>query len=834
MPPPSDDEIRRRYGLPPGTRVVRLRPDALGRVRVDPDAFAYVEVDSSLEWAVWERPAVVAGGAVWLTAQGAFVGEGAPLVVTLKDARNRTVGRGRARVHRDRAVVEVEVDRRAAERDPDGVLCAADVEIADLGLTVVSAPLLVLPFAELRDARWGAAEARDGDVVELSCRLSGSAAGVERAGREAAEVVVLRGDEGAAGGLASAFEPVATLRAPVVDGRVSVQWRVGYGPEGKAQITTQAELDAVAERSGGAAERYRRPAWRFRVRLAGLEAESAEMGYRDHVDLAWGAGTDWPAGGAAVEVRLADGSTREETLGDDGRLRLDDVPPGPVEALFGPDPRVWELPELGAELSATDPLPDPPPFDLSPEPAVLFASVGFDPALLAESVGFGLGDDDEGWIEWLWGTLIGDFNEDAGYDQIIANIGASFIPGVGQVMDVRDVVAALYLLAKDRGWEDPFKWLGLFATLVGIVPFFGDVLKGMFRIALRSMRRGADEAVGLAAEALEAAFAKAKRVMEEFDLDHLDRFDSAAHLVQSIRIDQLVSTARTGVAGVTGRVSYLFTWFAGVVESPFFRGSTWAIEWLIGALSRARAFAGQAFRLDASRVPAIPENTARLGTMLRNVARRIEALQMEANERIGRGLTELYDKLREIVGLPPRPRGTGVTGRVVRPQRALRDGEEVGVRELRSPRPNSRYEVNGYTYETDELGRVKKVEGQLVLETAPRNNYQQGKVGRSGIRQPDGSYDRTLSDDGGHLVGSRFLGSGEPINMVPMNAEINQRGAWRRMEDEWAEALREGREVRVEITPRYTTPGGRPDRFDVVQWINGRRQTLSIRNTPGG
>ena len=667
--PPSDDEVRRRYGLPPGTRVVRSRGAVGERVRLTPDSFTLRTVESELAGAGWERLAVVAGAAVRLSVQGVAVGEGSPVRVTLRDARNRVVGRGAGVMHRDRAVVSVEVDRKTAERDVGGALCAADVELTELGLEVVSAPLLVLPYAALDRAAWGQAEARDGDAVALSCRLTGSAAGVERLEGQTAEVEVLRGEEGGAGDGAAAalFEPVVTLRVPVADGRVEATWRVGYDAEGKAQIATQAELDAAAERSGGAAGTYRRPAWRFRVRLAGLVAESPEMGYRDHVDLAWDADTDRPAGGAAVEVRLADGSTREETLGDDGRLRLADVPPGPVEALFGPDPRVWELPELGAALPAPDPLPDPPPFDGPPEAPVRLASAS--PFLLLAGIPVpDSGDEgDEGWVEWLWGTIIGDFNEDAGYDQIVANIGASFIPGVGQVMDVRDIFAALYLLAKDRGWEDDLKWLGLFATLVGIIPFFGDVLKGMFRITLRSMRRGAGEAAGLAARALDDAFAKAKRVMEELDLHHLDGFTSAAHLVRSLNIDVIVAAARRGVDDVAGRASYLFNWFADVVASPFFRGGAWALEWLFEALSSVKAFADQAFRLDMSKVPASVKKPAQLAAMLRGTARSIEKIRVGANARIGRELNKLYDKLLEIVGEPPRPRGAGTSGGVVQP-----------------------------------------------------------------------------------------------------------------------------------------------------------------------
>ena len=333
VPPPTDDEIRRRYGLPPGTRVVRSRGPVGEPVRVTPDAFHYREVESELHGGTWDRPVVVAGTTVHLTAQGVAVGEGSPVAVTLKDARNRTAGRGGGPMHRDRAVVAVEVDRRAAERDRDGALCAADVELPELGLKVISAPLLVLPYATLDRAAWGQVEARDGDAVALSCRVTGLAAGVERLEGRTAEVEVLRGGEGGADGGGAAgvlFEPVATLRVPVTDGCVEAVWRVGYDAEGKAQIATQAELDEAAARSGGAAGTYRRPAWRFRVRLAGLEAESGDLGYRDWVALELVDPGGTPVPDEPYVVHLPDGTTREGTLATDGRAREDDVPPGPV------------------------------------------------------------------------------------------------------------------------------------------------------------------------------------------------------------------------------------------------------------------------------------------------------------------------------------------------------------------------------------------------------------------------------------------------------------------------------------------------------------------------
>lgn len=48
-------------------------------------------------------------------------------------------------------------------------------------------------------------------------------------------------------------------------------------------------------------------------------------------------------------------------------------------------------------------------------------------------------------------------------------------------------------------------------------------------------------------------------------------------------------------------------------------------------------------------------------------------------------------------------------------------------------------------------------------------------------------------DDGGHLIGSQFKGSGGIDNLVPMNSQINEAGgSWHELEKEWAEALNKG------------------------------------------
>ena len=131
---------------------------------------------------------------------------------------------------------------------------------------------------------------------------------------------------------------------------------------------------------------------------------------------------------------------------------------------------------------------------------------------------------------------------------------------------------------------------------------------------------------------------------------------------------------------------------------------------------------------------------------------------------------------------------------------------------------------SGYLYQTDNYGRISSVEGNLVLEDAPRNPYAQSVAGRE---------DRIQGvDDGGHLIASRFDGSGNLDNLVPMNSNLN-RGDWRIMENQWATALESGQEVQVFIEPVYEGVSQRPTDFFVEYYIDGEKTTRIFPNPPG-
>lgn len=96
-------------------------------------------------------------------------------------------------------------------------------------------------------------------------------------------------------------------------------------------------------------------------------------------------------------------------------------------------------------------------------------------------------------------------------------------------------------------------------------------------------------------------------------------------------------------------------------------------------------------------------------------------------------------------------------------------------------KPNVQYTTpEGYTYRTDELGRIVSCEGTLKKGLAERNEYAQRII--------VGREDRLPDDEGGHLIASIFKGSGDIDNLVPINANLNK-GEWKKLENIWKKAL---------------------------------------------
>lgn len=141
-------------------------------------------------------------------------------------------------------------------------------------------------------------------------------------------------------------------------------------------------------------------------------------------------------------------------------------------------------------------------------------------------------------------------------------------------------------------------------------------------------------------------------------------------------------------------------------------------------------------------------------------------------------------------------------------------------------KPNIEYTTPiGYTYKTDDKGRIVSASGKLNLGAAKRNKYAQKIAGRE---------DRLKTDEGGHLIATIFKGSGKLDNLVPMDGNLNK-GEWKKLENMWAKQLDKGREVEVKIQPVYKGNSQRPTSFEVEYKIGNRKwDVVKFDNKPGG
>lgn len=162
-------------------------------------------------------------------------------------------------------------------------------------------------------------------------------------------------------------------------------------------------------------------------------------------------------------------------------------------------------------------------------------------------------------------------------------------------------------------------------------------------------------------------------------------------------------------------------------------------------------------------------------------------------------------------------------GSEVQVNKAYYDDNGEKYREGNSLKPNATFVKNGYTYRTDEFGRVISVEGKLqVKDHKGRNKMLDTRDVVAHGKMKD-------SDDRGHLIADRFNGSGELENLVPMDGKLNK-GDYAKLEDELAEAVKEGADVRMKVELVYSENSKRPDEFRVSYTIDGKKKIKCFKN----
>lgn len=91
---------------------------------------------------------------------------------------------------------------------------------------------------------------------------------------------------------------------------------------------------------------------------------------------------------------------------------------------------------------------------------------------------------------WTWGSIQGDFNEDATMGQVFFGTGLTLIPGLDQVGDGRDLIANLKILIYEKRYNEKLPWIGLVLCCIGLIPTIGSAVKGISKVIVDANKTG--------------------------------------------------------------------------------------------------------------------------------------------------------------------------------------------------------------------------------------------------------------------------------------------------------------------------------------------------------
>lgn len=154
--------------------------------------------------------------------------------------------------------------------------------------------------------------------------------------------------------------------------------------------------------------------------------------------------------------------------------------------------------------------------------------------------------------------------------------------------------------------------------------------------------------------------------------------------------------------------------------------------------------------------------------------------------------------------------------------KVYRDDNGVIYRKGNELVPDCKYEKNTYTYRTDSEGRIKSAGGMLHIKE------HDGRMLITDSLHDIGKGDEREGDDRGHIIGDQFGGSNGLENMIPQDADINRKD-FKQFEGMLAKEVKDGKNVKVRVEPRYDGASHRPTELVVTYTIDG---DTSIRIFP--
>ncbi|MBQ8741198.1 MAG: DNA/RNA non-specific endonuclease [Clostridia bacterium] len=148
----------------------------------------------------------------------------------------------------------------------------------------------------------------------------------------------------------------------------------------------------------------------------------------------------------------------------------------------------------------------------------------------------------------------------------------------------------------------------------------------------------------------------------------------------------------------------------------------------------------------------------------------------------------------------------------------ITDGSHLRNGKLKS---NIKYKSGEYEYiySTDDLGRITKAQTNELQFTEREKR----------LKHNSNTLGKEEGDHAGHLFGDRFGGSEDIDNLVSQLALVNM-SKYKKIENQWARAIKNGQKVSVDIEVKYDGDSMRPVGFIVKYTIDGISFKKNITN----
>lgn len=137
--------------------------------------------------------------------------------------------------------------------------------------------------------------------------------------------------------------------------------------------------------------------------------------------------------------------------------------------------------------------------------------------------------------------------------------------------------------------------------------------------------------------------------------------------------------------------------------------------------------------------------------------------------------------------------------------------------------PDKKYEINGFSYLTDKLGRIILAWGLVT------NDERESRKPITDSIHDIGRGDEKVTDDKGHILAHQLGGSNGLENMIAQDAHIN-RGEYNKFEKQLAAEAKAGKEVFVAVQPIYKGDSARPKAIVYTAIIDGKKEMRIFSN----